>query len=307
MMTDFSGGIGLALPLPQDGFGGDAFALRDFVQGADELGYEHLSTYDHVVGTDPVQVGTVPVRYTHHSVFHEPLTLLSWIAALTTRIGLTTGILVSPQRQTVLLAKQAAEIDFLSGGRLRQLGVGVGGNTFEYEALGVRFGERGRLLDEQIPILRALWSEPTVSIRAEAFAVTASGLNPRPVQRPIPLWVGGKSPRARRRAAQLGDGHILMTSDPDPSETVAAVLGLVAADGREASDYGFQGFVDVVSGTPADWVARVERLLAAGVTRVSAMTAHPILDQDAGPMTVAAQIARINEVAETLGLGVTSR
>ncbi|HEX3947000.1 MAG TPA: TIGR03619 family F420-dependent LLM class oxidoreductase, partial [Acidimicrobiales bacterium] len=168
--------------------------MRSFVEAAEALGYDHILIYDHVVGSHPrkAKPDWPPRYFTHEDPFHEPLTLFAWIAGLTTHVQLMTGVLVLPQRQTVLVAKQAAEVDLLSGGRL-QLGVGLGWNQYEYESLGVSFTARGARIDEQIHVLRLLWTEELVDYQGTYHRLDDVGINPLPVQRPIPVWIGGMS------------------------------------------------------------------------------------------------------------------
>jgi probable F420-dependent oxidoreductase len=166
------------------------------VHTAEELGYTHLRLLDHVLGADPQFHPEVPVfYYTYESVTHEPFTLMAYLAALTTRIELTTAIIILPQRQTALVAKQAAEVDVLSGGRLR-LGIGVGWNPVEYEALGEDFQTRGHRSEEQIEVLRLLWTQEVVTYSGRWHQISHAGLNPRPIQRPIPIWIGSGRPDA---------------------------------------------------------------------------------------------------------------
>ena len=165
--------LGVTLPVVE--FGADFGAVRDFVQAAEDLGYTHLRILDHVLGADPQQHPEVPrFAYTHQSYLHEPLTLMGYLAAITSKINLVTGILILPQRQTALVAKQAAEVDVLSGGRLR-LGLGVGWNPVEYEALGENFHNRGRRYEEQIEVLRALWTQEVVSFEGRWHKISDAG------------------------------------------------------------------------------------------------------------------------------------
>ena len=198
---------------PQTELGADPGAIREFVQAVEAMGYANLFVADHVLGAD-TQFHHHPslANYSHKSVVHESLTLLGYMAAITTHITLATGILILPQRQTALVAKQAAEIDVLSGGRLR-LGIGVGWNEVEYEALNQDFHTRGRRSAEQIAVLRALWTQEVVDFHGRWHDITHAGLNPLPVQRPIPIWfgVGGsQNPQppdaVLRRVARLADG-----------------------------------------------------------------------------------------------------
>src|SRR3984957_11348408 len=173
---------------PQTEIGADAGAVRAYAQRVEELGFTHLLAYDHVVGADPAVHEGWDGPYDVTTTFHEPLVLFGYLAALTS-LELVTGIIILPQRQTALVAKQAAEVDLLTGGRLR-LGVGLGWNAVEYEALGQEFGNRGRRVEEQVALLRRLWTEPSVTFEGDFERVTGAGLAPLPVQRPIPVWFG---------------------------------------------------------------------------------------------------------------------
>jgi probable F420-dependent oxidoreductase len=261
--------IGVALPLPQNALG-DPEHLRAFVRGVEEIGYAELVAFDHVLGADPAGRSPAPVRYTHESLFHEPLTFLAWAAGVTTTLGLATGVLISPQRQTVLIAKQAAEVDVLSAGRLRRLGLGVGANPVEYRGLGMPFGSRGRTLEGQVEILRALWSEPTVVVETGDIAILDAGLNPRPV-RPLPIWLGGASEPAIDRAVRLGDGYVLLTSEPDAVQTIRIVRQRVDAAGRDGDAFGFQAWVLVGDTADDEHRATADRLREAGASQLTVL------------------------------------
>jgi len=228
---------------------GDHSALAYVLRSAEDLGYDYVSVGDHVLGAETASrpdwrpyFGQVPL-YDHRNVRHEVLILFGLITGMTTKIEMATGILISPQRQTALLAKQAAEIDYLSGSRLR-LVLATGWNDIEYEALGVDFHRRGRILDEQIDVMRKLWTEEVVTYRGDFTTITAAGINPLPNQRPIPVWIGGASRAALRRAGRLGDGwfpsypyfhETQIRADIDFMRTVAAEAG------RDPANIGIQG------------------------------------------------------------------
>jgi probable F420-dependent oxidoreductase len=195
----------IGVVFPQTELGGDAGAVRAYAQRVEELGFRHVLAYDHVVGADPRVHTGWQGPYDLSTTFHEPLVMFGYLAGATTSLELVTGVIIVPQRQTVLVAKQAAEVDLLSGGRLR-LGVGLGWNAVEYEALGMDFSTRGRRMDEQIELMRTLWTEPSVTFHGRFHRVTGAGLAPLPVQRPIPVWIGAQSLRAYRRAGRLADG-----------------------------------------------------------------------------------------------------
>jgi probable F420-dependent oxidoreductase len=164
----------------------EAAAIRDFAQGVEAMGYSHMIAYDHVVGADITNRPDWTMAYTHESLFHEPMTLFAYLAACTNTLILSTGVVVLPQRQTVLFGKQAANVDIFSGGRLR-IGAGTGWNTVEYEALGIPFEDRGARLDDQIRFLRRLWTESSFTEVGQFHKITEAGINPLPLQRPIPL------------------------------------------------------------------------------------------------------------------------
>jgi probable F420-dependent oxidoreductase len=215
--------------LPTCEIGNDPVAIRDWAQAAEALGYSHLLVYDHVLGAEH-ENRAKPLfgPYGKDDPFHEPMVLLDYLAGVTRTIGLMTGVLVLPQRQTVLAAKQAIELALLSGGRFR-LGVGTGWNYVEYEALGARFEERGRMLDEQVEVLRELWSDALVDHTGRFHRIDRGVLRPQAAA-PIPLWFGGRSPAAIQRAAAHGDGF-LFSPAADPIKALCGKL-TETLDGR---------------------------------------------------------------------------
>jgi len=199
---------------PQTEIGSDPAVVARFFREIEALGFDGVVAYDHVLGAEPGRPGWSG-PYTIDSQFHEVMVLFGFAAAVTTRLELSTGVLILPQRQTALVAKQAAAIDVLSRGRLR-LGVGVGWNWVEFDALGTSFKDRGRRIEEQIALLRRLWTEPSVTFEGTWHHIDRAGLNPPPVRRPIPLWMGADSEPAIRRVARLADGffaHFLATDE----------------------------------------------------------------------------------------------
>ena len=194
----------IGVVFPQTEVGAAVADVRRYAIGVEALGFTHLLAYDHVLGADPEAHAPWHGPYDVTTTFHEPFVLFGYLAACT-RLELVSGVIILPQRQTALVAKQAAEVDLLTEGRFR-LGVGLGWNAVEYEALGQSFGERGRRMSEQIPLLRRLLSEPVVTHVGTYDRITAAGLAPLPTQRPIPIWVGGESPPAYRRIGRLADG-----------------------------------------------------------------------------------------------------
>ncbi|ETX05689.1 LLM class F420-dependent oxidoreductase [Candidatus Entotheonella palauensis] len=250
---------------PQTEISPDPDAVRDFVQGLEDLGYDHMFIADHVLGADPAHHDHPSLgRYSHRSVIHEPLTLLAYVAAVTNRIKLATGILILPQRQTALVAKQAAEVDVLSQGRMR-LGIGVGWNAVEYEALGQDFHNRGRRSSEQIEVLRALWTQDVVNFGGEWHQISHAGINPLPVQRPIPIWLGvGSSvaPRppevALRRVARLADGWCPNIPLNDVGREVVDQVHQYAREaGRDPAMLPLEGRVHIAGKNEDEWAKDV--------------------------------------------------
>ncbi len=214
--------------------------IRLWVEGVEALGFDYVLVYEHVLGADPEgRPGWTGLTY--DTPFHEPLTLIAHMAGISATLGFATGVLVLPQRQTALVAKQAAAADILTDGKLR-LGVGVGWNAVEYEALGQDFTTRGRRCDEQIDLLRRLWTESVVDYAGEHHRIDRAGINPRPIQRPIPVWVGGDSPAAMRRVARLGDGWLPHgRPGEDLDARISQVRALAEQAGRDAEAIGIEG------------------------------------------------------------------
>jgi probable F420-dependent oxidoreductase len=247
--------------------GNDPLAIRDYVQAAEDLGYDSVLLYDHVLGAvhadrDPPLAGP----YDETFPFHEPFVMLGYLAGLTHRIELSTGVLVLTQRQTALVAKQAAEVQILSRGRLR-LGVGSGWNYVECEAMGAAWTRRGERLDEQVELLRRLWSEPLLAYEGAFHRIDRAGINPLPAQ-PIPIWFGGKSEPAYRRAAAAGDGFIFRPDDARYGEDLAGIRARMRSLGRDPDAFGAECFVSYGLG-PEHWASILRHWSTAGGTRIS--------------------------------------
>src|SRR3954447_6604491 len=195
----------LGVVFPQTEIGADPAGVRAYAQAAVDMGFKHLIVYDHVLGADPSAYPGWSGPYTAKTMFHEPFVLFGYLAAIAPSLELVPSVIILPQRQTALVAKQAAEVDVLTEGKLR-LGVGIGWNFVEYEGLNENFKNRGRRLEEQIDVLRRLWQEPVITFEGQYHKITAAGINPLPVQRPIPIWIGGSAEAALKRAAELADG-----------------------------------------------------------------------------------------------------
>jgi len=252
----------IGVVFPQTEFGNDPAALRDYAQTVEALGYTHVLAYDDVLGANPDRPGGWHGPYTHLTPFHEPFLLFSYMAAVTTRLSFITGILILPQRQTALVAKQAATLDVLTGGRFR-LGVGVGWNEVEYEALGEDFHTRGRRSEAQIALLRRLWTEPLLTVHDAWHDISDAGINPLPVQQPIPLWLGGHADVVLERVARLGDGWLPNhRTAQDAAGALAKLDGYLAQQGRTRGDLGIEprlhykdGDADYQQRVIADWHA----------------------------------------------------
>ena len=234
----------VGVTFPQTELGGDPGAVRAYGERVEELGFSHILVYDHVVGADPAVHEGWNGPYDVHTTFHEPFVMFGYLAGVTRALELVTGVIILPQRQTTLVAKQAAEVDLLSDGRFR-LGVGVGWNAVEYEALGEEFGNRGKRSAEQIGLLRRLWTEQSVTFAGDFHTVTGAGIAPLPVQRPIPVWVGAASPPGYTRAGRLADGWFpMMTPGPALDEARTIVETAAAEAGRDPATIGMEGRVD---------------------------------------------------------------
>jgi probable F420-dependent oxidoreductase len=286
----------IGVVLPQTEIGGDAGAVRAYGQRVEQLGFRHLLAYDHVLGADPAVHTGWSGPYDVTTTFHEPFVVFGYLAALTS-LELVTGIIILPQRQTALVAKQAAEVDLLTGGRFR-LGVGLGWNAVEYEALGKDFTTRGRRVEEQVQLLRRLWSEPSVTFDGDDERVVGAGIAPLPVQRPIPIWFGAQSPAAYRRVGQLADGWFPQAV-PGPNLDAARAIvdeGAIAA-GRDPSTLGMEGRVSW-SGDLGKLTDHVDRWRRAGATHLSVNTMGAGLAGVDDHLDVLSQIASELGVAE---------
>jgi probable F420-dependent oxidoreductase len=286
--------VQIGVVFPQTDIGTDPVVIRAYAAAVEELGYAHILAYDHVVGADPAARPGWSGPYDISSRFHEPLVLFGYLAAITT-MELVTGVIILPQRQTALVAKQAAEVDLLTGGRFR-LGVGIGWNAVEYEALGKEFTNRGRRVTEQVELLRRLWTEKSVTFRGRYETVDAAGLTPPPFQRPIPIWFGADSPRALRRAGRLADGWFPQgRPDQRLEERMALVHEGAEAAGRDPSTVGMEGRVGLTRGVDTA-LEEVAGWRAAGATHVSLDT------MDIGAVSIDGHIAVLAEVAAAAGL-----
>lgn len=278
--------IGVSLPVRE--LEDDLGAIKDFAQTAEALGYTHLRVPDQVLRQG-------------NKHLHEPMMLLAWIAAATETIELVPSVIVLPSRQTALFAKQAAELDRLSGGRLR-LGIGVGGSADEYEALGQDFSTRGRRCDEQLELLKRLWSEETVDFQGRWDRISGAGLNPLPVQRPIPIWIGGRGtpgPAVTRRIGTHANGWFVLCS-PEEFPTVKGAIDTAAVGaGRDADTIGTEAGVAVVGPRQAEWRDRVAGWRQMGLT-------HLCLRTLGGGLTPSEHIKTLKAAADEVPGGLQS-
>jgi probable F420-dependent oxidoreductase len=279
--------------------GPDAGAVRALATGVEELGFDHLIAYDHVLGAsradrDPPLAGP----YDEHDEFHEVFVLFGHLAAVTTRLELTVGVLVAPMRPTVLTAKQAAEVQILSGGRLR-LGVGTGWNRVEYEALGADFRRRGAVLDEQVALMRRLWTEPIVDVDGRHHRIDRGGLAPHPP--PIPIWFGGYSMPAYRRSARSGEGHLFGHLDQRALDGAAAIAELRRGLGRTTADFGLEAMTDVTA--PESPASAASRWRAVGGTHLSIRTMPTVGVPASGCSTVDEHLAAFEAWRDDLRRG----
>lgn len=260
--------IGVTVPFID--IGGDPATVRDFAQAAEALGYAHLGAPDHVLGANVANRPDWGQRNTSADLFHDPFVMFGFLAACTKTIGFSTQVLILAQRQAALVAKQAACVDVLSGGRLR-LGVGIGWNPVEFEALGENFKNRGRRSEEQVAVMKALWAEPHVTFRGEWHTIDDAGINPLPTGRSIPLWFGGHEDVTLRRIAQWGDGWIMLAhaQGPQADAAFARLRSYVSEAGRDPQEVGIEVWVSTAEGSPEDWRRAFEGWKASGVTHVT--------------------------------------
>jgi len=259
----------IGVVFPQTEIGNDPAAIREYAQAAEELGYTHVLAYDHVLGANPDRPGGWAGPYTFQTPFYEVFVLFSYLAGITQRLELVTGILILPQRQTALVAKQAATLDLLSGGRLR-LGVGLGWNEVEYTSLNENFHNRGSRSEEQVVLLRRLWTEPLVDFKGKWHTIPDAGILPMPVQRPIPIWFGGDAEPVLRRTARLGDGWMPNYRDPAQARPTLDLLDhFLEEAGRSRSQIGIEPRISYGAGDLKTWEALLRGWQDLGATHLS--------------------------------------
>ena len=233
----------LGAVFPQTEAGTDIDAIADYIQNVESLGFHHILAFDHVLGANAASRANWSGAYQHTDSFYEPLTFYSYVAGITNRLELATGVIILPQRQTALFAKQSATLDLISGGRLR-LGIGTGWNQVEYEALGENFHNRGKRSEEQINLLRKLWSQELISFKGKYHTVTDAGLNPLPPRRSIPIWFGGMADPVLERVAKIGDGWLPLGSpDKEKKNKFDLLKKYLEQNSRSMNDIGIEAMI----------------------------------------------------------------
>jgi probable F420-dependent oxidoreductase len=257
---------------PQTEIGSDPGAVKTYLHAIDDMGFDYMLAYDHVVGANPERDGGWRGPYTHTDMFHEVLTLFAYGAGITENIEFVTGILILPQRQAVLVAKQTAEIDVLSGGRLR-LGVAVGWNKVEMQSLGKDFHTRGKRIEEQVTVMRRLWTDDLVTFDGDYHHLDDVGILPRPVQQPIPVWFGGGADVVLRRMARMGDGWMPNSMPLEKArEQVETLHGYLHDAGRSPDDFGIDVRINVRNQPLETWEAFVQGWQSLGMTHLALNT-----------------------------------
>jgi probable F420-dependent oxidoreductase len=262
----------IGVVFPQTEFGSDPIAVRDYAQTAEGLRFSHILAYDHVLGVNPNRPEGWTGPYNHKHSFLEPFVLFSYMAAVTQRVEFATGILILPQRQTALVAKQAATLDVLSNGRLR-LGVGIGWNSVEFTTLNQDFHNRGKRIEEQVDLLRLLWSQPLVEFSGRWHTIPDAGINPLPVQRPIPIWFGARAEAALRRAAKMGEGWMAFSLNQEQAKTtIDTIQGYLGIFGRDKSDFGIEAIIPYGNGDLTVLLSSIQDWQSLGATHISINT-----------------------------------
>jgi probable F420-dependent oxidoreductase len=279
---------------PQTEIGADPAGVKAYAQAVQQLGYEHLMAYDHVLGADTASRPNWGDRYSAHSMFHEVMVLFGYLAGVAPGLELVSAVIILPQRQTALVAKQAAELDILTGGNLR-FGVGIGWNDVEYEGLGMNFVNRGRRFEEQIELMRRLWTEPVLSYEGKYHRISAAGLNPLPLRRPLPIWIGASAEAALKRAAQTADGFFPQRPlEGGWQATLDKIRAWRAEAGRDRDTFGIDQRLNVGSATPDQVHTLVEEWRGYGATHLTFNTMGVGLQ---GPD---AHIQRLTELIQTV-------
>ncbi len=265
--------LGASLPVVDIGTG--PTVIRDYAQAAEGLGFAYLVAPDHVLGANPNKDYGGRRVGTNANPYHDPFVLFGFLAGCTQRIGFAVGVLILAQRQAVLVAKQAASLDVLCGGRFR-LGIGVGWNEVEFVGLNENFHNRGKRSEEQVRVMQALWAAPHVNFAGEFHRIEDAGINPRPASGRVPIWYGGHAEATFRRAAKYGDGFMPLAY-PATDAALAAfdkLRRLTREAGRDPTQMGIEVWVSPGTGTPEDWRREIAFWKQAGVTHVTVHTTY---------------------------------
>ncbi len=282
----------IGLVYPQTEYPINPAAIRDYTLTAEGLGFSHILAYDHILGVSVETPGAETMPYTINDPFMEPLTLFAFMAACSSQIEFASGIIILPQRETALFAKQAAVLDVLCSGRLR-LGVGIGWNEAEYVALREDFHTRGNRIEEQVEVLRRFWTEPLVNYSGDWHEIPNVGLNPMPIQRPIPLWFGGRAAPALRRAARLGDGWMASTgSSSENYPELDIIYRTLDEIGRPREDFGLEVRIRYGDGDPDEWIKQVRYWEKMGASHLSFNTMNSHLPGGSAHLQAIEQFAQ---------------
>jgi probable F420-dependent oxidoreductase len=250
---------------PQTEIGTDPQAMRRYARGAEELGFNYILAYEHILGAERQSYPNQSFIFDHEDAFHEPFTLFSYLAACTDKMEFTTGILILPQRDVRLVAKQAAQLALLSQGRFR-LGVGGGWNRAESESLNADFSTRGKRMNEQLELLERLFREPLVDFDGQFHQVKRCGLNPLPNPAP-PIWIGGSADAVLKRAARFADGWIAATLPPGQEQTIVDKLHhFLAERDRDPANFGLDARIVFAKFPPQERLAEFDRWKKLGAT-----------------------------------------
>ncbi len=266
-------GIRIGAVYPQLDIANDRHTIAHYARTVQELGFRHILAYDHVLGGDHAHHHPKLVnRYDERSTFHEVFVLFGYLAAVAPDLEMVTGVLILPQRQTALVAKQAATLDVLTEGQTR-LGVGIGWNDIEYQALNESFKNRARRYEEQIDLLRRLWTDPVISYEGTWHTIDHAGVQPPSIQRPIPIWIGGTAEAAVRRAARVADGFFPNSVDQETQErNLAIIREELERTGRDPASFGLEPRISLGNKTPDDWKREFEWWRDRGITHLSINT-----------------------------------
>jgi probable F420-dependent oxidoreductase len=278
---------------PHNEIGTDPQAIKDYAQGVEELGITHLLIYDHVLGADRDRPGGFEGPYDKDFAFHEPFTTFAFIAAVTQKLDMITTVMILPQRQTVLAAKQAAELAILSNNRFK-LGVGVGWNAVEYVGLNENFRDRGKRQAEQVELMRLLWDNEVLEYKGSYHEIDKASINPRP-SKPVPIWFGGGAPQLIQRCAELGDGWIPLMG---PNEKAKAMLDEIRHQrinkGLSWDDFGVQAQAQYAGGNPELWAKHAAKWRELGASHLAIAT------HNAGETNVQGHLNRIQEYLDSV-------